>query len=100
MQGDETFLTAQGGTQAIAGGDELFCETLLYDITGKKTVQIAGGRVTADAADLAPLGGESVWVNGVQIYGGAESGSVEGTSYDPATNTLTLDGAYITKAYV
>ena len=99
VQGDETFLTAQGGTQAIAGGDELFCETLLYDITGKKTVQIAGGRVTADAADLAPLGGESVWVNGVQIYGGAESGSVEGTSYDPATNTLTLDGAYITTAY-
>lgn len=56
VQGDETFLTAQGGTQAIAGGDELFCETLLYDITGKKTVQIAGGRVTADAADLAPPG--------------------------------------------
>ena len=24
---------------------------------------------------------------------------MEGASYDPATNTLTLDGAYITKAY-
>lgn len=68
-------------------------------LPARRPFRSPGGRVTADAADLAPLGGESVWVNGVQIYGGAESGSVEGASYDPATNTLTLDGAYITKAY-
>ena len=99
VQGEDTSLTAQGGTQAIQGKRMLFCNELLYDISGKQTIQIAGGKVMADDADLPTLDREPVWVNGVQIYGGTEPGYVEGVSYDPATNTLTLDGAYITKAY-
>ena len=99
VQGEDTSLTAQGGTQAIQGKRMLFCNELLYDISGKQTIQIAGSKVMADDAYLPTLDREPVWVNGVQIYGGTEPGYVEGVSYDPATNTLTLDGAYITKAY-
>ena len=97
--GCEGNLSAQGGTQAIQGDITFFVNEFIYDISGKHTVQFENGRVTADGAELSSRGVEELWVNGVQLVGGDEPGQVDGVSYDPATSTLTLDGAVITEGY-
>lgn len=97
VMGTQTRFTASGGTSATDG--MFYANMYYYDVADNQMVQVEDGKVTVDGQNLPSEVANEIWVNGVQIVGGEEPGSVQGASYDPDSNTLTLDNVTITQGY-